>query len=129
MANRNRDELENAKVDLSYTKDRLINVVQPLNELREREVKENEISNILKNLDEIHGDLGNRMGLLFPKIKHVKKIGNEVDDLLNKNKRNKVDDAINKIKRLDANIGDLNGDTENAFRKLTELKTLMKKAK
>ena len=104
-------------------------MVQPLNELGEREVKENEISNILKTLDEIHGDLEGRMKFLFPKIKQVKKIGDEVDDLLNKNKSNKVNDALDKIRRLDANIGDLNGDTENAFRKLTELKTLMKKAK
>ena len=69
------------------------------------------------------------MKLCFPKIKQVNTIGKEVDDLLNKNKRNKVEDALSKIRRLDANIGDLNGDTENAFRKLTELKTLMKKAK
>jgi len=49
--------LEEMKERLGNTRDRLINAVQPLNELGEREVKKPEIEDILKQLDVINEDL------------------------------------------------------------------------
>ena len=52
---------------------------------------------------------------------------NELDSKLNKTI---VDDAFNTLKRLDANIGEINGENiEKALRKLSKIKSLMKKAK
>ena len=40
-----------------------------------------------------------------------------------------METILSKIRKLDGSIGDFNGDTEKALRKLMELKTLMNKAK
>ena len=53
-------ELEGIQDNLDKTRDELIDCVQPLNELSEREVKQPEIEKILVKLDKIIEDL---MGL------------------------------------------------------------------
>ena len=45
------EDLDNKKEKLSVTRDNLIEFVQPLNELDEREVKQPEIDSILSDLD------------------------------------------------------------------------------
>jgi len=52
-----RDDVEKNRNQLNATREKLIAIVQPLNELAEREVKEPELGRILKALDEINADL------------------------------------------------------------------------
>ena len=65
----------------------------------------------------------------MPKIKEIEGLDVDVEELLKRNKRNKIDEATRKLQRLDQNIDDLVGNTENAFRKMTELKSLLESAK
>lgn len=58
-AHKLREEAEAGRGRLRATRDKLINIVQPLNELEEREVKEPELAAILKALDAINEDLTN----------------------------------------------------------------------
>jgi hypothetical protein len=58
-AHKLRAEAEAGRGRLRATRDKLINIVQPLNELEEREVKEPELAAILKALDTINEDLMN----------------------------------------------------------------------
>ena len=51
------DELEAMKDDLGKSHQQLINLVQPLNELGEREVKKPECDEILKKLHQMNKDL------------------------------------------------------------------------
>lgn len=51
------DELETMKDNLAKANTGLINMVQPLNELSEREVKKPEIDDILKKLNNMNKDL------------------------------------------------------------------------
>lgn len=53
-AHRLEDDLITMKENLSATRDHLIEVVQPLNELDEREVKQPEIDGILNALDQLN---------------------------------------------------------------------------
>jgi hypothetical protein len=57
LANQLRNDVEKNRARLHATRDKLISVVQPLNELAEREVKEPELGRILKALDEINAEL------------------------------------------------------------------------
>ena len=70
-ANKYRDNIESLRNRLGQNRDRLINVVQPLNELAEREVKEPEIGRILKALDEMNEQLGSLDREIMPKIKEI----------------------------------------------------------
>lgn len=114
---------------LGATRDKLITIVQPLNELAEREVKEPELGRILKALDEINADLQLQDRDISPKTKEIDDLDKEVDSMLKRNKRRKIDTAAGKLAQLDASIDDLMGDTTAAFKKLDELKDLLEDAK
>ena len=114
---------------LGATRDKLIAIVQPLNELAEREVKEPELGRILKALDEINADLQLQDREISPKTKEIDDLERDVDSMLKRNKRRKIDAASQKLARLDASIDDLMGDTTSAFKKLDELKDLLEDAK
>ena len=89
--------MESYRDRLGQIRDRLINVVQPLNELAEREVKEPEIGRILKALDEMNEELQGLDREIMPKIKEIDGLDVEVEELLKRNKRNKIDEAIRKL--------------------------------
>lgn len=61
------DELETQKDNLAKAHTNLINLVQPLNELGEREVKKPEIDEILKKLNNMSKDLNSRERDILPK--------------------------------------------------------------
>ena len=60
------DDLEAMKEDLGKTHDGLINTVQPLNEVGEREVKKPEFDEILKKLHGYNKDLNARERDIMP---------------------------------------------------------------
>jgi len=57
LAYKLQDQLEGMKDDLGKSHNSLINVVEPLNELGERQVKKVEIDEILKKLNNMNKDL------------------------------------------------------------------------
>ena len=61
------DQLEQMKDDLAKAHNNLINVVEPLNELGEREVKKQEIDDILNKLNSIGRDLNQAEKDIVPK--------------------------------------------------------------
>jgi chromosome segregation ATPase len=92
-------------------------------------VKEPELARILKALDEINADLQLKDRDINPKTKEIDELDRDVDSLLKRNKRRKIDEASQKLAQLDNIIGELQGDTAAAFRKLEELKDLLQDAK
>ena len=68
------NDLESFQEVLNKTRDDLIDCVQPLNELGEREVKQPEIEKILRALDKIIEDLMNQERDILPR-------GSEIDKL------------------------------------------------
>ena len=115
--------------NLLNTKDRLLNTVQPLNELQEREVKDPEIIKILNSLHEINSELADYEKQVTPGIKDAQFLEQEVEEMLKFNKANKLDDATKILIQIDANVSDLNADTKNAYLKFKELKGLIENAK
>lgn len=81
---------------LANTRDKLIDTVQPLNELEEREVKSPEIQEILKKLDIINDNLLEQETAL-PRGKDIDNLKKEVDDMLEKNKEMKISEANRKL--------------------------------
>ena len=57
-ANELRDNLEKFKDSFDAKKDKLMQIVQPLNEINERSVQMPEIENVLKGLKSLSDDLG-----------------------------------------------------------------------
>mmetsp|Transcript_21886 Transcript_21886/g.33965 ORF Transcript_21886/g.33965 Transcript_21886/m.33965 type:complete len:500 (-) Transcript_21886:2632-4131(-) len=124
-----RDDLEKKRENLSNTRDKLINHVQPLNELGEREVKKPEIEEILKGLDTINDELRAQERDLVPKSQQIEDLDQEVNDMLEKDKGRKIEAAEDKLNSLDDKIGDLALKKEDALKKLAELKDLLAQAK
>jgi len=65
-------------------------VVQPLNELAEREVFTPEIEEILKALDQINADLADQEMKLDPLGNSIKNLADDVDEMLDADKERKL---------------------------------------
>lgn len=87
------DELEAMKESLGKTQANLINMVQPLNELGEREVKKPEIDEILKKLHAMNKDLNAREREILPKKQAIEALTGDVENMLERDKGRKVDEA------------------------------------
>jgi len=124
-----RDEGEGVQKDIGKSKDKLMDIISPLNELAEREVKTPEIEKVLKGLGAINKDLGDFKDDIKDLEKKVKNLQDDVDDLLEGDKERKIDEAQRKLAELDAKIGDLNLDRADAAKHLKEYQDLIEDAK
>ena len=68
-------------------------MVQPLNELGEREVKKPECDEILKKLNQMNKDLIQRDRDIIPKKEAIDGLLGDVDKMLERDKGRKVDEA------------------------------------
>lgn len=129
LANNLRDELEKMQEKLSATRDKMINHVQPLNDLNEREVTRPEIEEILKSLDSINDNLMNQERDILPKSQDIDDLEKDVDGMLEIDKTRKIEDGEGKLQDLNNKIDELNIAREDAFKKLNEYKNLIFNAK
>ena len=74
-------------------KDKLMEVIQPLNELGDREVKTPEVQKILEKLKEIENDLKEADADLGETKKEVDQLNDEVDKLIESEKNAKIQQA------------------------------------
>lgn len=79
----------------------LINMVQPLNELGEREVKQPEIDDILKKLNNMNKDLNAMQRDIQPKKTAIEALMGDVESMLERDKGRKVDEAEQLLNDLD----------------------------
>ena len=89
-AHKLRDDLENKLDKIQQTRDFLLNLVQPLNELGERQIKTPEINHILQELIDLLRDLQELEKEIQLKLKALEKLKIEVDNMLEKDKFNKI---------------------------------------
>jgi len=71
-------------------KDKLMDVIQPLNELGDREVKTPEIQRILEKLKEIEKELKDAEAELADTKKLTDTLNDDVDKLIESEKNNKI---------------------------------------
>jgi len=81
------------KEDLGKSHDALINTVQPLNEVGEREVKKPEIDDILKKLNGMNKDLNARERDILPIRQAIQGLLGDVENMLERDKGRKIDEA------------------------------------
>jgi len=81
------------KDNLAKAHTSLINMVQPLNELGEREVKKPEIDDILKKLNNMNKDLNAMERDILPKRQAIQSLMGDVENMLERDKGRKVDEA------------------------------------
>lgn len=86
-------DLEAMKNDLSKAHNDLINMVQPLNELGEREVKKPEIEDILRRLKGINKDMNERERDIGPKKQAINALMGDVENMLERDKGRKLEEA------------------------------------
>jgi hypothetical protein len=113
------DDLESMKENLGATRDTLIDVVQPLNELDEREVKQPEIDHILNALGKINTSLMVQVKEIMPKNQEIGELEIELMNMLDKNKGNKINEAVDKLKLLIISVNDLGKNKDHALDRLT----------
>lgn len=92
-ANGLRDQIEAKQEELGKSRDYLIGIVQPLNELGEREVLQAEVDRILEELNALNTDLVNRQRELTPTRQAVDALANAVGRTLDADKSRKLDEA------------------------------------
>lgn len=117
------------KDNLAKAHSSLINLVQPLNELGEREVKKPEIDEILKKLNNMNKDLNAMERDILPKRQAIQSLMGDVENMLERDKGRKVDEAESLLNDLDDQIDDLALKREDLFKKLSEYKSLITQAK
>jgi len=110
-------------------KDKLMDVIQPLNELGDREVKTPEIVKILEQLKAIEKKLKDCEADLGETKKRGDQLGEEVDQLLEGEKSRKVQDADEQLGKLDKALADLADLKKDAQKKLEIYKDLIEAAK
>lgn len=71
LAYKLQEQLEGMKEDLGKAHNNLINMVEPLNELGERQVKKPEIDEILKKLNNMNKELNQMERDILPKKKDI----------------------------------------------------------
>lgn len=123
------DEILAMKENLSATRDNLIEVVQPLNELDEREVKQPEIDGILNALDAVNESLMGQEREILPKSAEIQDLEKDVLGMLDKDKGNKINDGEDKLSALDDLIIDLASNKNEALEKLAVLKNAISDSK
>jgi hypothetical protein len=85
-----RTDLEGIQQDMQDAKDRLMEVIQPLNELGDREVKTPEVQKILEKLKGIEKELKECEAELVETKKESDFLCDEVDKLIESEKNNKI---------------------------------------
>lgn len=124
-----RGQLEDIQQDMQESKDRLMDVIQPLNELGDREVKTPEVQQILEKLKEIEKELKDTEGELAETKKAVDQLNAEVDKLIESEKNNKIQDADEQLGNLDKALADLADLKKEAQRKLQKYQDMIAAAK
>lgn len=128
-AHANRNALEKMQAKLSDAKDKLVNDIQPLNEISEREVKQPEIEKILMNLGNTNVELDGISEGLIPTRGDVDQLDIDVDKLIADAKNKQIEQAAALLDELNAQLDDLDKVKNNATEKLEEYKALIKDAK
>lgn len=106
-AHKLRDDLENKLDKIQQTRDFLLNLVQPLNELGERQIKTPEINHILQELIDLLRDLQELEKEIQLKLKALEKLKIDVDNMLEKDKFNKIYQAENLLKDFDNKVDEI----------------------
>jgi len=92
------DKLEAVQADMARENDNLMDIIQPLNELGEREVKTPEVKKILEKLKEIEAKLNDTHAKLGKSRDDVDKFNDDVNRLLEDQKGKKIEEADQKLK-------------------------------
>ena len=94
-------------MNFSETKDKLNDIIQPLNELLEREVYQPELEKIAEILKKILADLTKTEHALVPSKKEISDLLKEIEALLHDEKENKVKGCDTEIIQIDRKIVDM----------------------
>jgi chromosome segregation ATPase len=120
-----RDRIQKVQDELNDQDSRLKDIVQPVQELKEREVSTMEIVGVrdalLHMLDELQADF-DELGNLD---EEMDRLAQEVDDLINKGNMSRLEDADRARKELDAYLDDLQDKRDDLAKKLQEYKDLI----
>lgn len=106
-----------------------MDIIQPLNELGDREVKTPEVQKILDELKKMDAELKDTEGLLAETKKDVDALNDEVDKLIEGEKNNKIQDADKQLGLLDKALADLADQKKEAQKKLQKYQDMIAAAK
>ena len=116
-------------MSFSETKDKLNDIIQPLNELLEREVYQAELEKIVDVLKKIIADLTKTEHALVPSKKEISELLREIEALLHDEKENKVKACDAEIVPIDRKVAEMTDAQLEAERKLKIYEDLLKDAK
>jgi len=106
-----------------------MDIIQPLNELADREVKKPEIAKILEHLKNIVAAIKKVEGDLGSSEDHAHDLEKGVNELLEQEKERKIQEAGDKVKDLERSLADLDDLKKDALKKLEEYEHLIDEAK
>lgn len=106
-----------------------MDIIVPLNELGDREVKKPEIAKILEELQKVAAAIAEAENDLGPLENDTKQVEEDVNDLLNKEKERKIGMVDDKLKDLERTLGELGDLKKDALDKLDEYLDLIDEAK
>ena len=127
--NKLREKLENLQQNMQEQKDMLMDIIQPLNELGDREVKTPEIEKILEQLKVIQEELRGAEATLALTRAETDQLVDDVEKLIEGEKNNKIQDADEQLGKLDLALADLDGLRKDAQKKLEKYKDMIQAAK
>ena len=127
-AHKLRDKTEEVKNELIGAGDDLNFLVEPLNQIGEREVKQPEIDNVLAKEKELYKELQAIDARLEPLDPEIERLSAEVDDMIDDDKNAQILLGEDRIADLDKLIADLEDRRQKVHDKLDELNDLLNEA-
>lgn len=121
--------IEDIQVDMAQEKEKLMELIQPLNVLGEREVKTPEVQKILEQLQEVELALQDAEVDLENTKTQTKDLQHEIDNLLDGEKNRKIQQADEALGLLDKELADLDDLRRDCRKKLEKYQDMIADAK